>query len=46
MSIRLTVSGVLIVCIYQSFTHYLMLLLGAEETVVDFLGYLQETPDT
>jgi len=43
MSIRLTVSGVLIVCIYQSFTYYLMLLLGAEETVVDFLGYLQET---
>jgi len=32
------------VCIYQSFTHYLMLLLGAEEIVVDFLGYLQETP--
>ncbi len=45
MSIRLTVDGVLIVCIYQSFTHYFMLLLGAEETVVDFLRYLQETPD-
>jgi hypothetical protein len=43
MLIRLTVNGVHIVCIYQSFTHYLMLLLGAEETVVDFLGYLQRT---
>jgi len=46
MSIRLTVDGVSIECIYQSFMHYLMLLLGAEETVVRFLGYLQETPDT
>ena len=44
MFIRLTVSGVPIECIYQSFTHYLMLLLGAEETVVLFLRYLQETP--
>jgi len=44
MSIRLTVDGVLIECIYQCFTHYLMLLLGAEETVVLFLRYLQETP--
>ena len=44
MSIRLTIDGVPIVCIYQSFTHYMMLLLGAEETVVDFLGYLQRTP--
>lgn len=43
MSIRLTIDGVPIVCIYQSFTHYMMLLLGAEETVVDFLGYLQRT---
>ena len=31
MSIRLTVDGVLIECIYQSFRHFLMLLLGAEE---------------
>jgi hypothetical protein len=43
MSIRLIVDGVPIVCIYQSFAHYLMLLLGADETVVDFLGYLQRT---
>lgn len=43
MFIRLTVDSVSIVCIYQSFTHYLMLLLGAEETVVIFLGYLQRT---
>jgi hypothetical protein len=43
MFIRLTVDGVPIVCIYQSVTHYLMLLLGAEENVVDFLGYLQRT---
>ena len=45
MSIRITVDGVHIVCIYQSFTHYLMLLLGAEETVVQILGYLQRTTD-
>ena len=44
MSIRLTIDGVPIVCIYQSLTHYMMLLLGAEETVVGFLQYLQETP--
>ena len=44
MSIRLTIDGVPIVCIYQSLTHYMMLLLGAEETVVIFLGYLQRTP--
>jgi len=44
MSIKLTVDGVPIVCIYQSFPHYLMLLLGAEESVVGFLQYLQETP--
>lgn len=44
MFIGLNDNGVPIVCIYQSFTHYLMLLLGAEETVVDFLGYLQRTP--
>ena len=44
MYIRLIVGGVHIVCIYQSITHYLMLLLGAEETVVRFLGCLQETP--
>jgi hypothetical protein len=43
MSIRLTIDGLPIVCIYQSFTHYMMLLLGAEETIVDFLGYLQRT---
>jgi hypothetical protein len=46
MLILLFIDGeVPIECTYQSFTHYLMLLLGAEETVVDFLGYLQETPD-
>ena len=44
MSIQLTVNDVLRVCIYQSFMHFLMLLLGAEETVVQILGYLQETP--
>jgi hypothetical protein len=44
MLIRLTVDAVPIECIYQSFMHYLMLILGAEETVVGFLQYLQETP--
>ena len=44
MSIQLTVNGMPIQCNYQSFMHYLMLILGAEETVVDFLKYLQETP--
>ena len=44
MSIQLTIDGVPIVCNDQSFMHYLMLLLGAEETVVGFLRYLQETP--
>jgi hypothetical protein len=43
MYIRLIVNGVPIVCIYQSFMHYLMLLLGAEESVVEFLRYLQRT---
>ena len=43
MLIRLIVNGVPIVCIYQSFMHYLMLLLGADETVVEFLRYLQGT---
>ena len=45
MLIRLIVNGVPIVCIYQSFMHYLMLLLGAEESVVKFLRYLQGTAD-
>ena len=45
MSIRLIVNGLLIECIYQSFEHYIMLLLGAEETVVEFLRYLQGTAD-
>jgi hypothetical protein len=45
MLIRLIVDGVPIVCIYQSFAHYLMLLLGAEETVGPFVRYLQETPE-
>lgn len=44
MSIRLTVDGVPIDCIYQSFEHYFMLLMGAEKSVVGFLIYLQETP--
>ena len=44
MSIQLTVDGVPIDCIYQSFKHYLMLLMGAEESVVGFLQYLQKTP--
>ena len=45
MSIRLIVNGLLIECIYQSFEHYIMLLLGAEETVVEFLRYLQGKTD-
>ena len=45
MYIRLIVNGLLIECIYQSFEHYIMLLLGAEETVVEFLRYLQGTAD-
>lgn len=45
MFIRLIVNGLLIECIYQSFEHYIMLLLGAEETVVEFLRYLQGTAD-
>jgi hypothetical protein len=44
MSVRLTIDGVPIVCIHQSFLHYLMLLMGAEESVVEFLEYLHETP--
>ena len=44
MSIQLTVNGMPIQCNYQSFMHYLMLILGAEESVVGFLQYLQETP--
>jgi hypothetical protein len=46
MLILLFIDGeVPIECDYQTFMHYLMLLLGAEEIVVDFLGYLQETPE-
>ena len=45
MSIQLIVNGLLIGCIHQSFEHYIMLLLGAEETVVEFLRYLQGTAD-